>query len=65
MKMKTFMPGAQAHGVNVIPDDDKDANIVGPLADADEEDVIVPPDDEEEEDGMAPVKPKPVTNKTL
>jgi len=49
----------------VIPDDDKDANIVGPLADADEEDVIVPPDDEEEEDGMAPVKPKPVTNKTL
>jgi len=38
---------------------------VGPLADADDEDVLVPPDDKEEDDDQAPAQHKPVTNKTL
>jgi len=56
---------AQAHGVNVIPDDDEDANAAAPPADADDEDVAVPPDEDEDDDNTAPVKEKPVTNKTL
>jgi len=58
---------AQAHGVNVIPNDnDNDANEVAPVVDANDKDVVVPQDEDYNNEDKAVVQPMPATwNKTL
>jgi len=60
---------AQAHGMNVIPDDNDNANQVAPIANVDvdeDEDVDAIQEDNDKEENKAVAHPMPATpNKTL
>jgi len=58
---------AQDHGVNVIPDDDDDANLAAPIGEVDEDqDIDTDDKDVDEEEEPAEAHPIPATNnKTL
>jgi len=59
---------AQAHGVNMIPNDnDDDANVMAPIVDNDEDDaVVVPQEEDDDNNDQAVAQLMPATqNKTL
>jgi len=53
---------AKTHDVNVIPDNNDNANLVAPLANAD---VVVSQAEDDKDEDQAVACPKPATNKAL
>ncbi len=56
---------AQAHGVNMIPDNDNNTNLVAPIADVDEDEEFDVNEHNDDKEKQALAHPMPATNKTL